>query len=140
MICRSRTVTLSIDINETAWTPADDSWITWNPTTDSIEVTPTCNCNGGNQSITVIFSDGISVPVNYTFNLDIKQFWPLVQNMSYPVDNVGLVVMNSKFVFFNQSYLFTDPQNKSFSMYYSSQGYFALPQFIHDLNNGTLLI
>ena len=68
------------------------------------------------------------------------EFFPLVWNTSYTVDPIGLVVMNTKIVYYNVTLLFTDPQNETYYMYYAAQGNNPLPVFVHDEGNGTLVV
>jgi hypothetical protein len=112
-------VSISITINGTALGTNYASWITWNPTTYTFLVTPKCNCDGGNHTVDIIYDDGISTPTTMSFNLEIMQDWPLVYNVSYVVNNIGVVVMNSRTVYYNQSLLFTNPEGLPFTMYYA---------------------
>ncbi len=66
--------------------------------------------------------DSISIATTSTFNLEVMQDWPLVYNTSYTVDNMGVVVMNYKTVFYNMSLLFTNPEGLPYTTYYALQG------------------
>jgi hypothetical protein len=75
--------------------------------------------DGGNHTIDINLNDGISVPTDMIFILEVMQDWPLVHNSSYPVNNVGVVVMNSRSVYYNKSLLFINPEGLPFTMYYA---------------------
>lgn len=87
-----------------------------------MSVTPKVNTIGGNHTIQITFDDGISIPAVQTFNLEIMQNWPLIYNTSYMVDNIGVIVMNNKSVYYNVSWLFSNPEGLPFTMYYALSG------------------
>ena len=66
--------------------------------------------------------------------------WPLVRNESYEVENVNVVVMNLKIVYYDMSLLFSDPEDEPITYFYASGGQSPLRNFMKDLHNGTLAI
>jgi hypothetical protein len=53
---------------------------------------------------------------------------------------MGVIVMNSKSVYYDKMLLFTNPEGLPFSMYYALEGELALKSFMHDDGNGTFSV
>ena len=74
------------------------------------------------------------------YNLEVLFDWPLIWNQSTSVDNVKMIVMNTKVVTYNAEELFINPEPFPFDIMFASSGGALLPYFMLDFMNGTLKI
>ena len=57
--------------NPSSYSPPFSTWFFWNASVPSIKVTPNNNSEGGNHSIAIEISDGISAPVWQNFTIEV---------------------------------------------------------------------
>jgi hypothetical protein len=56
------------------------------------------------------------------------------------VDNVKVIVLNSKTIYYDRYTLFSNPEGEDFNIAYFSSGINPLPYFMRDDGNGSLII
>lgn len=88
--------------------------------------------------MTARFDDGISNPTDMLFDIVIINDYPLTINQTTLVENFKMIVYSLKFIKYDASDLFNDPEGLPFEITYLSSGETPLPYFMMDYLNGTL--
>ena len=121
----SLSLTITIKDNTTDITSL--SYIEFDPLTHKLKFTPTENAHGGDHSMTVKITDGISIPLEVTFLVRVDFNMPLVALGT--IDDLKVIVGNAINIPLDAEALFEDPEGLPWNYYYRLKGTEFRPQF-----------